>query len=140
MNEHYKKALILAAVTALAAQDIQATEDEVKEVLNEDNLTGNFQDDLDILISQCEDISWEDPEDEDDACGGPLSCVVQQKENVEENIDKIVDSLKIGYNFIPGIGAGWCRNEDDLEKMKDFVRGALTVTAMRGTVCPYGGE
>lgn len=137
MNKHYMQALILAAIAALAAKEIEASEDEVKDVLENDvNATGIFEDDLAALVAQCEDISWDDEDDDDAVCDGPLSGVVACKENVEENIDKIINGLKIGYNFIPGIGAGWCRNEDDLEKMKDFVRGALTVQAMS---CPCAG-
>lgn len=132
MNKHYIQALVLAAVAALATKEIEATEDDVKAFVDEDILTGNFDDDLRCLVTDCEAQSWDD-EDDDAVCDGPLSGVVTCKENVEENIDKVINSLKVGYNFIPGIGAGWCRNEDDLEKMKDFVRGALTVQAMS---CP----
>lgn len=51
------------------------------------------------------------------------------KETIEAKIEKTVSSLKIGFNFIPGIGAGWCSNEADLEKMRDFVRGAMSSIA-----------
>lgn len=129
MNKHYIQALVLAAVAALAAKEIEATEDDVKAFVDEDILTGNFDDDLQCLVTDCEAQSWDD-EDDDEESGGPLACVAQKKEAVEQDIDAVVSSLKVGYNFIPGIGAGWCRNEEDLEKMRDFVRGALTVQAM----------
>lgn len=137
MNKHYIHALVLAAVAALAAKEIEATEDDVKAFVDEDILTGNFEDDLRCLVTECEAQSWDD-EDEPEEDDSPLACVAQRKENVEENIDKVINGLKIGYNFIPGIGAGWCRNEDDLEKMKDFVRGALTVQAMSCPCTGYG--
>ncbi len=131
MNKHYIQALVLAAVAALAANEIEATEEDVRSIIDEDVLTGNFDDDLRCLVTACEAQSWDDDENDEES-GGPLACVAQKKESVEQDIDAVVSSLKIGYNFIPGIGAGWCRNEEDLEKMRDFVRGALTVQAMGG--------
>lgn len=134
MNKHYINALVLAAVAALADKQIEASEDDVKTFIDDDNLTGNFDDDLRCLVTACEAQSWDDEEEPED--NSPLACMTQQKEAVEQDIDKVVSSLKIGYNFIPGIGAGWCRNEEDLEKMRDFVRGALTVQAMGGASFP----
>lgn len=136
MNKHYIQALVLAAVAALAAKEIEASEDDVKAFVDEDILTGNFDDDLRCLVTACEAQSWDD-DDEPEEDDSPLACVTQQKEAVEQDIDKVVSSLKIGYNFIPGIGAGWCRNEEDLEKMRDFVRGALTVRAMECSCTGY---
>jgi len=142
MNEHYKKALVAAAIAALAASEIEATEEEVITILDNDvDATGTFEEDLEDLIEACELRAEEEEDDEFDyenevdsepqeQC--PLERMANCKDHVEKNIDEIVGSLKIGYNFIPGIGAGWCRNEEDLEKMRDFVRGALTAATMMG--------
>ena len=46
------------------------------------------------------------------------------------NIEDIVNNIKIGFNFIPGIGVGFCSNEKDLEAMKNFVRGGMAIQKM----------
>lgn len=140
MNNHYKKALIEATLQKLRDMDIEATEDEVFDVINTIDITGNWDADTDTLLHKCislaEEAQYEEEaEDEnEEPCDGPLGCIAEEKKAVEARIDEIVGSLKVGYNFIPGIGAGWCSSEEDLEKMRDFVRGALVAQAMNPSV------
>ena len=133
MNKHYKKALVEATLQKLRDADIQATEAEVSEVADTIDMTGNWDVDTDTLLHECislaEDAEDEDGENEEPLCG-PLDCVAEEKKAVEARIDEIVGSLKVGYNFIPGIGAGWCSSEEDLGNLRDFVRGALVAQAM----------
>lgn len=135
MNEHYKNALVADILSGLEAEGIHATEEDVVTVLEEETeVTGNWKQDRKALLDACladiyDDGNHEEDDGDDDKDGG-LEGIARKKEAVEKDIDAILDSLKIGYNFIPGIGAGWCRNEEDLEKMKDFVRGALTAQAL----------
>ena len=46
-------------------------------------------------------------------------------EQPEMDIETIVNSLHVGYNEVPGVGAGYCNDEKDLQNMKMFVAGAL---------------
>lgn len=143
MNKHYKKALVEATLQKLRDADIQATEAEVSEVANTIDITGNWDADTDTLLHKCisladeaqyeEEAEYEDGENEEPLCG-PLDCVAEEKKAVEARIDEVVGSLKIGYNFIPGIGAGWCSSEEDLGNLRDFVRGALVAQAMNPSI------
>ena len=145
-NSIYLAAVVAAVLAELTKQEIHATNDDVKKVLdNGPEATGNWDDDVQALLVAClanvvDDELEPDGDAEEPAETSPLTTVVERKATVENDIDTIIGSLKVGYNFIPGIGAGWCRNEEDLEKMKDFVRGALTVQAMSGGMpCSHCG-
>ena len=131
MNEHYSNAVAETVYENLRRQGFDADLDEVKATMIANGLTGNFNDDVDQIYDLCIDdeaIVDEDDEDEDEN--------ENDAQSVTDRIEKTVAALKIGYNFVPGIGAGWCRNEEDLEKMRDFVRGALTSAAMNGSMPP----
>lgn len=118
MNRHYKKALVEAALQQLQEEDINATAQEVETVLDGVAVTGGWNDDLHRLIEACRELAEEDEEGQEDA---------------KERINRIVDSLKVGHNDIPGIGVGWCSSEDDLAKMREYVRGALTMQLLQET-------
>lgn len=47
------------------------------------------------------------------------------EEEPEMDIETIVNNLHVGYNEVPGVGAGYCNDEKDLQNMKMFVAGAL---------------
>lgn len=113
MNKNYIKSLI----NEMFDQNILNSEDDRAEIKNiihevENDLTGNFDEDLEYLKG-----IWEEEEvvDEEDT------------ETPEENIEEVVENLKIGFNYVPGIGVGYCCNEEDLARMKDFVRGGMAV-------------
>ncbi len=119
MNKNYIKALI----NEMFDQNILNSEDDrnyIKELLFDEgyqhNLTGNFDEDLEYLKEV-----WEEEK-------------VVEEEDTTQSIDEIVNSLKIGFNFVPGIGVGYCRNEEDLERMKDFVRGGMAVQELIGSM------
>lgn len=113
MNKNYIKSLI----NEMFDQNILNSEDdraEIKDLIHEveDELSGNFDEDLEYLKGL-----WEEEE------------VVSEEdtETPEENIEEVVGNLHIGFNYVPGIGVGFCRDEEDLARMKDFVRGGLAV-------------
>lgn len=113
MNKNYIKSLI----NTLFDENILNSEDDrnyIKELLFDEgyqhNLTGNFDEDLEYL----KDL-WEEEK------------VVEEEDDPTQDIDEIVNNLKIGFNFVPGIGVGYCRNEEDLNRMRDFVRGGMAV-------------
>ena len=117
MNKNYIKSLI----NEMFDQNILKSEDDreyIKGLLYEDGygeeLNGNFDEDLEYLKEV-----WEKE--------GP---VVEEEEDETQNIEDIVNNLKIGFNFIPGIGVGFCSNEKDLEAMKNFVRGGMAIQKM----------
>ena len=116
MNKNYIKSLI----NEMFDQNILKSEDDreyIKGLIYEDGygeeLNGNFDEDLEYLKEL-----WEKE--------GP----VLEEEDETQNIEDIVNNIKIGFNFIPGIGVGFCSNEKDLEAMKNFVRGGIAVQKM----------
>ena len=120
MNKNYIKSLI----NEMFDQNILKSEDDrdyIKGLLYEDGygeeLNGNFDEDLEYLKEL-----WEKE--------GPVLEEKDEPEDETQNIEDIVNNIKIGFNFIPGIGVGFCSNEKDLEAMKNFVRGGMTVQKM----------
>ena len=120
MNKNYIKSLI----NEMFDQNILKSEDDrdyIKGLLYEDgyeaDLNGNFDEDLEHLKEV-----WEEE--------GPVLEEKDKPEDETQNIEDIVNNLKIGFNFIPGIGVGFCSNEKDLEAMKNFVRGGMAVQKM----------
>lgn len=116
MNKNYIKSLI----NEMFDQNILKSEDDreyIKGLIYEDGygeeLNGNFDEDLEYLKEL-----WEKE--------GP----VLEEEDETQKIEDVVNNIKIGFNFIPGIGVGFCSNEKDLEAMKNFVRGGMTVQKM----------
>lgn len=135
MDKHYKEALVNAAVEKLREeQDTDVLKEDVAVIVESCPLLGDWNKDLNTLINACaEQLSEVDDEDEEPEnlpCASPLACIAERKEKVETKIEEILATLKIGHNFIPGIGVGYCKDEKDLEEMRTFVRGALTVQAM----------
>lgn len=120
MNKNYIKSLI----NEMFDQNILKSEDDreyIKGLIYEDGygeeLNGNFDEDLEYLKEL-----WEKE--------GPVLEETDEPEDETQNIEDIVNNIKIGFNFIPGIGVGFCSNEKDLEAMKNFVRGGMTVQKM----------
>ena len=120
MNKNYIKSLI----NEMFDQNILKSEDDrdyIKGLIYEDGygeeLNGNFDEDLEYLKEV-----WEKE--------GPVLEEKDEPEDETQNIEDIVNNLKIGFNFIPGIGVGFCSNEKDLEAMKNFVRGGMAVQKM----------
>ena len=120
MNKNYIKSLI----NEMFDQNILKSEDDrdyIKGLLYEDGygeeLNGNFDEDLEYLKEL-----WEKE--------GPVLEKKDEPEDETQNIENIVNNIKIGFNFIPGIGVGFCSNEKDLEAMKNFVRGGLAIQKM----------
>lgn len=120
MNKNYIKSLI----NEMFDQNILKSEDDrdyIKGLLYEDGyeeeLNGNFDEDLEYLKEL-----WEKE--------GPVLEEKDEPEDETQNIEDVVNNLKIGFNFIPGIGVGFCSNEKDLEAMKNFVRGGMAIQKM----------
>lgn len=120
MNKNYIKSLI----NEMFDQNILKSEDDrdyIKGLLYEDgyeaDLNGNFDEDLEYLKEV-----WEEE--------GPVLEETDEPEDETQNIEDVVNNLKVGFNFIPGIGVGFCSNEKDLEAMKNFVRGGMAIQKM----------
>lgn len=120
MNKNYIKSLI----NEMFDQNILKSEDDrdyIKGLLYEDGyeaeLNGNFDEDLEYLKEL-----WEKE--------GPVLEETDEPEDETQNIEDVVNNIKIGFNFIPGIGVGFCSNEKDLEAMKNFVRGGIAIQKM----------
>lgn len=120
MNKHYKEALIEATVEHL--QENCGEENIDRELLNnivdtwEEDNESTFDEDIDSLtqeyLEQC-----------DDEPAAP-------EKTPEETIEEAIEKLHVGFNFVPGIGVGYCKDEEDLTKMKEFIRGGMSVAAM----------
>lgn len=123
MNKNYIKSLI----NEMFDQNILNSEDDRNDIKSliyeeghEEELTGNFEEDLEYLKEV-----WDQE--------GPQP-VVEEEDDPTQSIDEIVNSLKIGFNYVPGIGVGYCSDEKDLEAMKNFVRGGMTVQKLFGSM------
>lgn len=130
MNKNYIKSLI----NTLFDENILKSEDDrdhIKALLYieglREELTGNFDEDLRYLkeVWRGEEEDFQ-PVEEDEP--------VNEIQSITQDIDEIVNSLKIGFNFVPGIGVGYCRNEEDLNRMRDFVRGGMAVQELVRTM------
>ena len=127
MNKNYIKSLI----NEMFDQNILNSEDDradIKALIWDEghvhDLTGNFEEDLELLK-----YVWKTE--------GPCDIMSDPEEEVDDptqDIDEIVNNLKIGFNFVPGIGVGYCRNEEDLNRMRDFVRGGMAVQELVRTM------
>lgn len=53
----------------------------------------------------------------------------QQLNGVAPEVVAMISNMKVGMNVLPGIGAGYASNEEDLEKMKMFVLGTMIAAA-----------
>lgn len=123
MNKNYIKSLI----NEMFDQNILNSEDDrddikglIYEEGHEEELTGNFEEDLEYLKEV-----W--------ATEGPQPVVEEEEEDPTQDIDRIVNNLKVGFNFVPGIGVGYCSNQEELEAMKNFVRGGIAIRNMFGS-------
>lgn len=118
MNTHYKNAILMAAVDELHNEGYDVEGKDLEYLIEGEEDWGDFDEDVNFLVE-----SWLEDNDE-------VLSEEDEEKSVEEEINETCDSLKIGFNFIPGIGAGYARDEEDLAKMKEFVRGSLTMAAM----------
>lgn len=113
MNKNYKKAIIneMFDRNVLKSEEDRA---EAKEMLEGMDIAGdladNFEEDVELAIE-----AWESNEEEETA-----------PKTVEEEVEEIVSSLKVGYNLIPGLGVACASDEKDLENLKNYLRGCLT--------------
>ena len=114
MNKHYQKALVEAVKEEL---NINISDEEIIEVIE------NYEYDLKELdFEEAVQSLWETIMEE--------YAEEDEEETPEEQINSIVDNLHVGFNFVPGVGFGYCSDEADLERMKDFVRGGVAVQTM----------
>ena len=124
MNKNYIKSLI----NEMFDQNILNSEDDrddikglIYEEGHEEELTGNFEEDLEYLKEV-----WAEE--------GPQPVVEEEENDPTQDIDRIVNNLKVGFNYVPGIGVGYCSNQEELEAMKNFVRGGIAIRHMFGSM------
>lgn len=101
-------------------EELEVNEDIFENVGDECKFTGNFEEDTDMVYDMyLECTEPEDlPEDEPEVI------------SPEKRIEDVVNGLHVGYNYVPGIGFGYCADEEDLQRMKDFVRGGMVAKEM----------
>jgi len=130
MNKHYREALLEATIENLKSE--YSFEDVNRETLEQlldkdydlservgENYWGkDFEEDVESLTEMYfEKADEETPSEE-------------KEKSPEEEMEEKLQELHIGFNFIPGIGFGYCRDEEDLAKMREFVRGGIAVSHM----------
>ncbi len=123
-NPFYRQALIdeLWSIVVISNSNEEQT---VMEIIDETVLTGNWSDDLEIIKKAFEEKLERHNEPETES---------EPKVEPTEAIEQIVEKLKIGFNYVPEIGVGYCSNEEDLENMKNFVRGGLAAKTSMGSI------
>lgn len=129
MNKNYIKSLI----NEMFDQNILNSEDDRADIKgliydegHEEELTGNFEEDLEYL-KHVWAVEGPQPVVEEENDPG-----VEPQNDETQSIEDVVDSLKVGFNYVPGIGVGFCSDEKDLEAMKNFVRGGMAVQKLVG--------
>ena len=122
MNKHYRKALI------------EATVEHLQENCGEENVNREL---LNTILDR-EEWSEEDP---DSSFEGDIECLtetyleeVEEPTTPEEEVDEIVDKLHVGMNFVPGIGFGYCKDEEDLADMKRWLRDRMLAAALLANI------
>lgn len=129
MDKHYRKALIEATMDALRHDEHIENPDRVRLERLNDNYDWPYED----FYDQIEDLkamylmSLEQEENEATEEDDEIYSESDHPDTPEESIEKVVESLHVGFNFVPGIGVGYCKDQEDLDKMKEFVRGGLAV-------------
>lgn len=155
VTESYKEVILEKALTSLIHRHYEIPE-EREEDLREFVVDGGFWDDdwvfddgtgftgekevdlekmkreirseyREMVEIEDEDASYHDddfPEDDEDDNS------YSEPVNPEKDIEDVVNGLHVGFNYVPGIGYGYCSNEQDLQRMKDFVRGGMAVNQM----------
>lgn len=137
MKETYKEALIAEATAQIQdtydGLDKDTVMEEISDILEAkleeepgEEDWGDFEEDVDFLV-EC----WEEEFINEESY---REAQEEEKKSQEEVIQEAVDNLHTGFNFIPGIGFGYCKDEEDLAKMREFVRGGMTVVQMMGAM------
>lgn len=57
--------------------------------------------------------------------------MTQNMTAIDPRMVEIINNMQVGFNVVPGMGVGYASNEEDLEKMKQFVYGAAVAMQMR---------
>lgn len=121
MNKNYKKAIINEMFDRNVLNS-EADREKAKEQLDileqNEELTGIFDEDVSTAIE-----AWKE---------------VKQEEERENNLESLLEQLHVGYNFVPGLGFGYVRDEEDLEHLKRFIRGQVAMGQILSELC--GGE
>ena len=109
MNKHYKKALIEATVENLENHGIENPSRETLTTIVEDP------------------EKWDEVSGDDYSFEGDIECLTdlylrETTPSPEEQVEEILNKLHVGMNFVPGIGFGYCKDEDDLESMKEWLK------------------
>ena len=130
MNKHYRKALLEATIENLKSE--YSFED-----VNRETLEQLLDKDYD-LSERIGENHWGEDFEEDIECltemyfeeAGKETSQEEDEKSLEEEMEEKLQELHIGFNFIPGIGFGYCKDEEDLAKMREFVRGGMVVSEM----------
>lgn len=128
MNKHYREALLKATIENLKSEysfedvnretleQLLDKDYDLSERIGENHWGEDFEGDVECLAEMyfCEADKEVSPEEDE--------------KSPEEEMEEKLQELHTGFNFIPGIGFGYCKDEEDLAKMREFIRGAMAVS------------
>ena len=127
MAKSLNKEQLINVVVALVAAELNekhVDEDDFRDFLETYTVEELVEATSDVdnvtnLVDEYED--YNSPE------GNDLEDDQEDDDLTEESMQDILDNLHVGYNVVPGLGAGYASDEEDLKNLKVFVAGALAV-------------
>lgn len=136
MNKHYQKAIVAEALNRLREHREDLTFNEIWDLCKREYDSSvaageaeewmqDFEGDVQFLVAAWEEENLFEEEEEEAPEG-----VLEEGKTPEQELEEVLSKLHVGFNFVPGIGMGYCRDEEDLSRMKDFIRGGMAISQM----------
>lgn len=136
MSKSLNKQQLVNVVSMMMVAEMESRDYTLEEA-DEETLKSYLEDHtVDGLVDMVNDIPG--------ATDNYLSCIEseeQEEDQVDENgapsaesMKEILDNLHVGFNMVPGLGAGYASDEEDLKALRVFVAGAL---AVKGAIQAY---
>lgn len=119
MNLYFlENALVEATKIQLQNKNITPDEEKIREILHREYA---------VSVKAGEESEWDMPFDNNvQFLVWMYEQEVPQEEEkeptFEEKFEEALSKLQVGYNFLPGIGFGYAKDEDDLEELKKWLR------------------
>lgn len=119
MNLYFlENALVEATKIRLQNKNITPDEEKIREILHREYAAS---------VKAGEESEWDMPFDDNvQFLVWMYEQEVPQEEEkeptFEEKFEEALSKLQVGFNFVPGLGVGYAKDEDDLEAMKAWLR------------------
>lgn len=120
MNLYFlENALVEATKIQLQNKNITPNEEKIREILHRE---------YDASVEAGEESEWDMPFDDNvQFLVWRYEMEVPQEEEkkeptFEEKFEEALGKLQVGFNFVPGLGVGYAKDQKDLEAMKAWLR------------------